>query len=212
MGGAAGKRLKVVGWGDSTTAGTPAFLSPVEAPPNGAGDERSQYAFWLRRAHPDWEVLNKGVNGERSDEVLARFERDVARERADLVVVLAGVNDVYQGLPADIPQRNLSSMYDKTAAMGATAVACTVLPYNSIAGRKAKVRVELNRWVAEESARRSIPFCDTAKAVSDPADSDRLSGSPDGLHPDVEGYRRMAGAISLTIEEFLGTRGWVRDG
>ena len=41
--------------GDSTTAGTPAFKSPVEAPPVGAGNVESQYAYWLMQAHPDWQ-------------------------------------------------------------------------------------------------------------------------------------------------------------
>jgi acyl-CoA thioesterase-1 len=198
-----GRMLKVVGLGDSTTAGTPAFLSPVEAPPNGAGNEKSQYAYWVRKDHPEWEVLNKGVNGERSDEVLRRFERDVARESPDVVVLLAGVNDIYQGLPAEFAEGNLSRMYDKTIELGATPVACTVLAYNSISGRKAKVRVELNAWVKTESARRSIQFCDTAKAVADPTNPDRLEGSPDGLHPDVEGYKKMAGAVAAAIEELL---------
>ena len=51
-------------------AGTPrAFSSPLEAPPDGRGDETSQYAYWLIRAHPEWDVLNRGVNGERSDQI-----------------------------------------------------------------------------------------------------------------------------------------------
>ena len=39
--------VKIVALGDSTTAGTPGFKSPLEAPPNGRGDETSQYAYWL---------------------------------------------------------------------------------------------------------------------------------------------------------------------
>ena len=29
------------------------------------------------QAHAEWTVLNRGVNGERSDQIAARFERDV---------------------------------------------------------------------------------------------------------------------------------------
>ncbi len=42
--------LTIVGLGDSTTAGTPGFRSPLESPPDGAGDETSQYAYWMRKA------------------------------------------------------------------------------------------------------------------------------------------------------------------
>src|SRR5687768_8723006 len=39
-----GKPAVIVALGDSTTAGTPAFRSPVEAPPNGDGNKESQFA------------------------------------------------------------------------------------------------------------------------------------------------------------------------
>ena len=83
-------KLRIVGLGDSTTAGTPGFLSPLEAPPNGRGNPESQYAYWMMRMHPEWTVLNRGVNGQRSDEILARFERDVLSESPNYVVILGG--------------------------------------------------------------------------------------------------------------------------
>ena len=69
--------IRIVALGDSTTAGTPGWKSPLEAPPNGSGDETSQYAYWLKKERPDWDVLNKGINAQRSDEIAARFDRDV---------------------------------------------------------------------------------------------------------------------------------------
>ena len=46
------QRVRIVAMGDSTTAGTPAFLSPAEAPPTGRGDATSQYAHWLMQSSP----------------------------------------------------------------------------------------------------------------------------------------------------------------
>jgi len=43
--------LVVVALGDSTTAGTPGFQSPVEAPPDGRGNVESQYPYWLAAMH-----------------------------------------------------------------------------------------------------------------------------------------------------------------
>src|SRR5205809_7835357 len=102
--------------GDSTTAGTPGFRSPLEAPPNGSGNVESQYAHWLMTAHPDWRVLNRGVNGERSDQIRARFTRDAVRPRPDGVVIVAGVNDIYQGHPAETVQQALDAMYAEARA------------------------------------------------------------------------------------------------
>src|SRR5437867_8940601 len=103
--------VTIVALGDSTTAGTPAFKSPIEAPPDGAGDVESQYAYWLTKTHADWRVLNRGVNGERSDQIRARFQRDVVEAHPDAVVIIAGVNDVYQGRSAASVQRELDAMY-----------------------------------------------------------------------------------------------------
>src|SRR3954467_13209373 len=74
-------QIRIVAMGDSTTSGTPAFKSPREAPPNGSGDETSQYAYWLMKAHPAWEVINQGVNAQRSDVIAARFEVDVVAKK-----------------------------------------------------------------------------------------------------------------------------------
>ena len=103
--------VTTIALGDSATPGTPDFTSPVEAPPNGMGNVQSQYAYWLMKTHPDWRVLNRGVNGERSDQVRTRFERDLrdlieergrGRDGPVVVVIVAGVNDIYQGRGADL--------------------------------------------------------------------------------------------------------------
>ena len=106
-------RIRIVAMGDSTTAGTPGWKSPLEAAPNGSGNETSQYAYWLMQVHPEWEVLNRGVNGERSDQILARFERDVIAAKPRAVVIIAGVNDVYQGRSAEHVIDQLRWMYDR---------------------------------------------------------------------------------------------------
>ena len=72
---AAEKPLTILALGDSTTAGTPEFRSPVEVPPHGEGNVQSQYIYWMMKAHPEWTVLNRGVNGERTDQILNRFEQ-----------------------------------------------------------------------------------------------------------------------------------------
>ena len=82
-------RVRIVAMGDSTTAGTPAFKSPREAPPDGSGDETSQYAYWLMKAHPEWEVVNQGINAQRSDAIAARFEADVIAQKPAVVVIIA---------------------------------------------------------------------------------------------------------------------------
>jgi lysophospholipase L1-like esterase len=195
-----GTERKIVALGDSTTAGTPGFRSPVEAPPAGRGNPESQFEFWMMNLHPEWRVLNKGVNGERSDQILARFERDVAKELPDLVIVLAGVNDIFQARKPDSVERNLLTMYKRAKELRIVPVAATVLPYNIAGRRETESIAAVNSWVEATANQEGIPFCDTNLAVRRKDSPNLLASSPDGLHPDVDGYRKMGEALAVVIE------------
>ena len=195
----------IVALGDSTTAGTPAFKSPIEAPPNGSGNVESQYAHWLMKAHPDWQVLNRGVNGERSDQIRARFPRDAAQAKPEVVVIIAGVNDVYQGRTAESVTRELEALYAAARGAKIAVVAGTIIPYNTAtAGQNATMRA-INDWIREYAARHAdaVAFCDTRAAVAAPGQPDRLVSSPDNLHPSPEGYKLMAAALDPAIRDAL---------
>ena len=144
--------LTIVALGDSTTAGTPGFLSPLEAPPDGRGDEQSQYAWWLMRARPSWRVLNRGVNGERSDQIRARFDRDVLAVRPRVVIIIAGVNDLYQGRTAATVQAELRRMYEQAAGAHTAVVAGTIIPFDTATADQNARMHAVNRWIRETGA------------------------------------------------------------
>ena len=187
--------------GDSTTAGTPAFKSPREAPPRGSGDETSQYAYWLMKAHPDWDVINQGINAQRSDQIAARFDDDVIAKTPAIVVIIAGVNDVYQGRPAHQVKDQLAGMYARAHDAGIRVVAGSIIPYNTATPDQNARMHDINDWIRMQArADPGVMFVDTRAAVAAPGDPDRLASSPDGLHPDAAGYHRMADAIRPAIE------------
>jgi lysophospholipase L1-like esterase len=196
--------ITIVALGDSTTAGTPAFRSPIESPPNGAGNVESQYGYWLMQTHTDWRVLNRGVNGERTDEIRARFARDVTAATPDVVVIIAGVNDVYQGRSAAAAEHELELMYDAARAAEIPIVAGSIIPYNvATADQNARMHA-INEWIREYAAHHNdVTFCDTRTAVSAPGAPDRLTASPDGLHPTPDGYKSMAIALEPVIRSVL---------
>ncbi len=198
--------VTIVALGDSTTAGTPLFKSPVEAPPSGEGDATSQFSYWLMQSHPGWTVHNRGVNGERSDQIRARWERDVAADRPAVVIIIAGVNDVYQGRSAGHVTRELRAMYDLAAAARMRVVAGSIVPYNTATGAQNAVMHEINAWIrAEADGDPNLVFADTRAAVARPGEPDKLRSSPDGLHPDADGYKRMAGVLEEALRRVLGS-------
>ena len=193
-------KLRIVGLGDSTTAGTPGFLSPLEARPEGRGNPESQYAYWMMKKHPDWTVLNRGIDGQRSDEILSRFDRDTVKAKPNYVIILAGVNDIYQGAPLESIKNNLLTMCQNSISVAIRPVSASVLPYNTASPSEATAIRDLNSWIEYTANRLGIPFCDTNLAVADPENRDRLRSSPDGYHPDVSGYRSMGESLARVIE------------
>ena len=198
--GSMAQTIRIVALGDSTTAGTPAFKSPLESPPVGLGDETSQYAFWLMKAHPEWVVLNRGINGQRSDEIRARFERDVIQNRPAAIVIIAGVNDIYQGRSVEHVTGELQAMYARAAAAALPVVAGSIIPFNTATPEQNQRMRQVNDWIGRQP---NVTFADTRAAVAASGNPDALFESPDGLHPSAAGYRRMAEALAPALQRVL---------
>jgi acyl-CoA thioesterase-1 len=92
---ASGERLKIVALGSSSTAGAGASAKRHDYP--------SRLAAELLRRYPgnEIEVVNRGVNGEEAEQMLARLQRDVIDERPDLVVWQVGTNALLRGTPIE---------------------------------------------------------------------------------------------------------------
>jgi lysophospholipase L1-like esterase len=83
-------------------------------------------------------------------------------------------------------------------------VAGTIIPYNTATPEQNARMHEINDWIrAQSRADPGVLFVDTRAAVASPSDPDLLVSSPDGLHPDAAGYRKMADAIARAIEQAL---------
>ena len=143
------------------------------------------------QAQPDWDVLNRGVNGERSDQIAARFARDVIDAAPAAVVIIAGVNDVYQGRAAEHVTTQLRTMYDRAAHAGIRVVAGTIVPYNTATADQNERMQRINEWIRQQvQADPAVAFVDTRGAVAAVGNPDRLAESPDGLHPSPAGLPR----------------------
>jgi acyl-CoA thioesterase-1 len=90
---AAGQSLTIVAIGSSSTFGAGAS-APARSYP-------SRLEVELKSLFPrlSIKVLNRGVNGEESKDMLARFDRDVFAEKPDLVLWQVGSNSVLRDRP-----------------------------------------------------------------------------------------------------------------
>jgi acyl-CoA thioesterase-1 len=113
---ATGAPLKIVAVGSSSTAGAGAS-SPTASYP-------SRLLAELRQRFPgrDITVLNRGVNGEEVDDMLARFDTQVLSEKPDLVLWQVGTNAVLRGFPIETADRLIHEGVQRLKASGADVV------------------------------------------------------------------------------------------
>ena len=90
---AAGQPIKIVAIGSSSTAGAGASSPAMNYP------SRFQVELQALMPRVPITVINRGVNGEESRDMLARFERDVFAENPDLVIWQVGSNSVLRDQP-----------------------------------------------------------------------------------------------------------------
>ncbi len=65
---------------------------------NGYPHRRSQCFVSLIREETDYDVINKGVNGDTAQGMLYRFQQDVISKKPDYMMLLTGSNDFISGL------------------------------------------------------------------------------------------------------------------
>jgi len=196
-------KARILALGASATAGTPGFFSPRERPPDGQGNPQSQYAYWIMQKCPQWEILNRGMRGQRTDQILSRFAYDVLDNYPQGVIILAGSNDLYQGYDCAHALDNLLTMFKAAQRANIWVIACSLLPLD-FADHELKSRiVDFNVSLRETASELKIGFCDLYEAMEDPEHRGFLRTSPDQVHPDVAGYRRMGETLVPLIEKQL---------
>jgi len=182
--------LRIVALGDSLTVG---YLSPstgLEWPPY------QPYTRFLDEMIRDAIAeKRKGLNGDLTEGMLNRFDRDVLHLSPSHVIIFGGTNDIGWGIPVAEIYSNLEEMYDKAIGHGIGLIACAVpsiLGYDSLI----PPRVRLNRMIYNYCEAKGAKYVDLFSATADTA-TQRLSPkySNDGLHLSAEGYRKVAETI-----------------
>ncbi|SDK40752.1 SGNH/GDSL hydrolase family protein [Streptomyces indicus] len=175
-------------------------------------------------------VLNAGIGGNLvlndsawyGDRGTARFGRDVLDQPGvTTAVVLQGVNDIgfseaqkagYER-PTFWPAPEVSAqeliagyreLIRQAHARGVRVVGATLLPFGGSdhhGVHAARVSDEVNAWIRTSGEFDAV--ADFDRALADPADPERIApryDSGDALHPDDEGYARMAAELERVLE------------
>lgn len=85
----------------------------------GFGAPGQGYAEQLQALRPDLTVVNAGIDGERSDGLLARVDDALAEHRPAVVLITTGGNDFLRRVPEAETRRHAAAIVDRVRAAGA---------------------------------------------------------------------------------------------
>ena len=157
----------------------------------------------MMQRHPEWRVLNYGKGGSRTDRILDRVDAALA-PKPNVVIVLAGINDLYQLRKPEHAIEHLQKIYEKIAAAHVRIMVCTIMPTRTL-GDIVSQRIDtVNAWIRAYAPAHELGLCDLNRLMEDPKNPGEIFDNTDGVHLTVAGYRRMGETVSDCVEHWLG--------
>lgn len=169
---------------------------------------------WARQ-HPDFFTENnyvgRGISGQVTAQMLARFQNDVIALSPRVVVILAGTNDIALNngyVSLEHIAQNIRSMAQLAAANGIKPVVCSVLPAAAYGWRpevtdSAEQVAELNRMLQTMAKANKWPYVDFWSAMNDGNGGLPAELAADGIHPTAKGYDKMEEIIVPVLKKIL---------
>ena len=159
----------------------------------------------------DNNYVGRGIGGQVTAQMLARFRADVIDLEPRVVVILAGTNDIARNqgfVSIENIAGNIISMAQIARANGIEPVICSVLPAAEYPWRKEitqvpdKVRA-LNAMLREWARANSATYVDYFSAMADERDGLPADLASDGIHPTSAGYDLMEAIIKPVLDRVL---------
>lgn len=169
--------------------------------------------FW-RVAQPDLftgGVVNRGISGQTSPQILLRFMADVVALKPRAVHILCGGNDMAGNTgPSTIRdyQNNILAMLTLAQAHGIGVVLGALTPFNVVSWNPAvgdlRARTaELNSWQSTLAAERGLARADYFAALAYADGLMKPEFHRDGVHPTRAGYAVMRPVAEAAMREAL---------
>jgi len=159
-------------------------------------------------------IENKGINGDTTGGMLARFREDVISKKPKIVFIMGGSNDIITGANLGAPQSNIMAMVHQ--ARGNMIIPILGLPakidvdyvidewldfadYEKISEQIEKY----NKWLKKFSRAFQIDYIDFNTEINKLSDNEFHSIYLDGLHFNNKGHKLMAKDFIVKIKTYL---------
>ncbi|MFI5385731.1 MAG: SGNH/GDSL hydrolase family protein [Fimbriimonadales bacterium] len=176
---------------------------------------------YLNAIYPQqgFEVINAGISGHKSTDMIARFQRDVLDKKPDLVTISVGVNDVWhgfydnhplgdgpKGVPLDVYKEKVESMVSQALAAGSKVVILSTTVIEEDLDNRENAKADgYNAALRDIARRHHLIFVDYQKPFRDLIRDYRKTGAHDllltvdGVHVNAAGNQVMGHAILTAL-------------
>jgi lysophospholipase L1-like esterase len=174
------------------------------------------------------QVVNKGVGGDETDKMLARFDKDVISQKPKAVLIWGFINDIFRAPRAEVEaatnrsRENLINMVERARARGITPMLATEVTVRRPAGwlqglqhfagrmlgkesyqdyinRHVK---EVNAWIREFGKQHNIQVLDFESVLaSDGGERAARYAAEDGSHLSAEAYGALTPYARSVLEK-----------
>ncbi len=154
-----------------------------------------------------------GISGHKSNDMLARVDRDVLSKKPTFMTLSCGVNDVWHGkngVPLEPYKKNITELIDKVQAAGVKPVLLTATMIYEDPGNAAnQALAPYNGFIRAFAQERKLPLADLNLQMLEAIKKAKAAGAPkpnranyltsDGVHMAPEGDQMMAEGILRTL-------------
>ncbi len=188
----------------------------LELTPRKAGEERVVFmGNSITQVWPDFRpeffappsYICRGISGQTTPQMLVRFRQDVIDLNPDIVVVLAGTNDIAGNtgpMTLDEIKGNIVSMCELARANEIKVVLASVLPAFQYHWKPelqpAEQIFKLNSMLKDYADRSNIIYLDYFTSMADKQKGLKEKYTYDGVHPNAAGFEIMGQLAEKALE------------
>ncbi|MDG2166710.1 MAG: GDSL-type esterase/lipase family protein [Opitutales bacterium] len=173
-------------------------------------------AAWVKKRpefFTDNNFVGRGISGQVTHQMLLRFRSDVIDLQPQVVVILAGTNDIAQNsgpVTLEAVAANIKSMAELAQQNGIQPILCSVLPAKDYPWRAGKDPLsnipKLNALIEAYALQNNIPYIDYFSAMEDGHGGMKVpehTAATDLVHPNTNGYAEMEAMLKPVIDAAL---------
>lgn len=176
------QEYKFVALGDSITCAYP--FTPQES--------------WVEilRQRTGWKVINAGISGDTLGDMAERLNRDVLIHNPQVVMLLGGANDVFQGMSQPQMEQSFLKIWENISEKGIDVWIGLPLPVYDYFERKLSV---WRNWLINFSQQKKLIVVDFYQDFVAEEGRIRSELLVDDCHPTIQGYKIMGQRILKLI-------------